>query len=256
VSDKEIEELQEQLESLKLAFNSSYDGIHILDKDGYTLMINEACSRIEGISEEAVRNKNVRQLVEEGYFSESVTLKVLEKNAPVTLIQKVKNGNEVLVTGMPIYKNGIIDKVVVNSRDITELNLLKRELTERSLQAEKCHSEWQKLHKKIMDVGDIVCNSESMSKIINTALIVAKVKSTVLITGESGTGKGILSKYIHDNSSVSEKAYVKIDCGTIPESLFESELFGYEKGTFTGADTKGKMGLVQLADGGTLFWTK
>lgn len=248
-----FEDLKEQLETLKLAFNSSYDGIHILDKEGYTLMINKACERIEGISAESISDKNIRQLVEEGYFSESVTLKVLEKRTPVTLVQRVKNGNEVLVTGTPIYKNGEVDKVIVNSRDITELNLLKHEISERRLLAEKYHAEWQKLHSKIMITGDIVFNSEAMNKVISTALNVAKVESTVLITGESGTGKGVISKFIHDNSLKKENAFIKIDCGTIPESLFESELFGYEKGTFTGADAKGKIGLVQLADKGTLF---
>lgn len=253
MTNKSIELIEEQLETLRIAINSSFDGLHILDKDGYTLMINEACERIEGISAEAIGNKNVRQLVDEGYFSESVTLKVLEKKAPVTLIQKVKNGNEVLVTGMPIYKNGIIDKVIINSRDITELNLLKNEISERNLLLEKYQEEWQKLHSIIMDTGDIVCNSESMRKIINMAVHVAKVESTVLITGESGTGKGIISKLIHDNSPRKNNSFVKIDCGSIPDALFESEVFGYEKGAFTGADNRGKVGLAQLADEGTLF---
>ncbi len=245
--------LLEQLESLMVAFNSAYDGLHILDKDGYTLMINSACERIEGISAEAIGNKNVRQLVEEGYFSESVTLKVLEKKAPVTLIQKVRNGNEVLVTGVPVYKDGAIDKVVVSSRDITELNQLKSEISERTLLLEKYHEEWQKLHARITLTGDIVCNSDAMRKVIDTAIISAKVESTILITGESGTGKGVISKFIHDNSTRKEKPYVKIDCGSIPELLFESEIFGYERGSFTGADNKGKMGLAQIADKGTLF---
>ena len=90
MANKSIELLEEQIESLMAAFNSAYDGLHILDKDGFTLMINEACERIEGISAEAISGKNVRQLVDEGYFSESVTLKVLDKKAPVTMIQKVK----------------------------------------------------------------------------------------------------------------------------------------------------------------------
>lgn len=250
---KDYEVLKEQFEALKHAFNSSYDGIHILDKNGYTLMINEACERIEGISAQSIGNKNIKQLVEEGYFSESVTLKVLEKKSPITMIQKVKNGNEVLVTGMPIYKNEEIDKVIVNSRDITELNNLKREILENKLLVEKYHSEWQKLNSQIMFSGDIVFNSELMNKIITTSLNVAKVDSTILITGESGTGKGLISKFIHDNSLRKNNSFVKIDCSTIPETLFESELFGYEKGTFTGADVKGKIGLVQLADEGTLF---
>ena len=253
MNNKSIEFLEEQLETLSIAFNSSFDGLHILDKDGYTLMINEACERIEGISADDIGNKNVRQLVDEGYFSESVTLKVLETKAPVTIMQKVKNGNEVLVTGMPIYKNGVIDKVIINSRDITELNMLKNEISVSNLLLEKYQEEWQKLHSIMMDTGDIVCNSKSMKKIISISASVAKVDSTILITGESGTGKGVISKFIHDNSLRKNKSFVKIDCGSIPDALFESEVFGYEKGAFTGADIRGKIGLAQLADEGTLF---
>ncbi|MBK5262661.1 MAG: sigma 54-interacting transcriptional regulator [Peptostreptococcaceae bacterium] len=253
MNNKSIEFLEEQLETLSIAFNSSFDGLHILDKDGYTLMINEACERIEGISADDIGNKNVRQLVDEGYFSESVTLKVLETKAPVTIMQKVKNGNEVLVTGMPIYKNGVIDKVIINSRDITELNMLKNEISVSNLLLEKYQEEWQKLHSIMMDTGDIVCNSKSMKKIICISASVAKVDSTILITGESGTGKGVISKFIHDNSLRKNNSFVKIDCGSIPDALFESEVFGYEKGAFTGADIRGKMGLAQLADEGTLF---
>jgi len=253
MGNKRIEELEEQIASLMVAFNSAYDGMHILDKDGYTLMINEACERIEGISAEAIGDKNVRQLVDEGYFSESVTLKVLERKAPVTMIQKVRNGNQVLVTGMPIYKDGEIDKVIINSRDLTELNRLKAEISERDLMLEKYLEEWQKLNSIMMVTGDIVCNSESMKRIVGMALHVAKVDSTILITGESGTGKGIIAKFIHNNSARKNKPFVKIDCGSIPDALFESEVFGYEKGAFTGANNLGKIGLAQLADGGTMF---
>jgi len=253
MDNKRIEELEEQIASLLVAFNSAYDGMHILDKDGYTLMINEACERIEGISAEAIGDKNVRQLVEEGYFSESVTLKVLEKKAPVTMIQKVRNGNQVLVTGMPIYKDGKIDKVIINSRDLTELNRLKAEISERDLMLEKYQEEWQKLNSILMVTEDIVCNSESMKKIVGMALHVAKAESTILITGESGTGKGVIAKFIHNNSARKNKPFVKIDCGSIPDALFESEIFGYEKGAFTGANNRGKIGLAQLADQGTLF---
>jgi len=253
MDNNEAASLREQLETLMVAFNSSYDGLHILDGNGYTVLINNACQRIEGTSAEDIGHKNIRELVEEGYYSESVTLKVLEQKMPVTIIQKVRNGNTVLVTGTPIFKDGRIDKVVVNSRDITELNALKDALSEKRLELEKYQEEWEKLRAKVSITSNMVCNSLSMKKIIETALIVSKVDSTVLICGESGSGKGMLSRLIHDNSARKDRPFVKIDCGSIPDTLFESEIFGYEKGAFTGANSGGKMGLAQLADGGTLF---
>ena len=101
--------------------------------------------------------------------------------------------------------------------------------------------------------SSIIYRSNKMDKVIDLALRVAKVDSTILIEGESGVGKGVLVQFIHKNSLRYNKPFIKIDCGAIPETLLESELFGYEKGSFTGANTKGKIGLIQLADKGTLF---
>ncbi len=245
--DKDVYVLQEQLEALKLAINSSYDGIHIVDKHGRTVYINHAVERITGLNVESIGDKSIYQLEQEGCFSESVTVKVFEQKVPLTIMQKVTNGKEVLVTGTPVFINGAMEFVIVNSRDVTELSQLKREIIEKRLLAEKYHSELRK------HTGDLICKSQEMNKVINTSLSISKVDSTVLITGESGTGKGVIARFIHDNSARKKNAFIKIDCSTIPESLFESEIFGYEKGTFTGADTNGKLGMVQLADKGTLF---
>ena len=245
---------KDQIEIFKTAFESSYDGIHILDSDGNTLYINQACSRIEGISAEEAMSKNIRKLVEDGVYSESVTLKVLETGVSVTIIQTTKNGNQVLATGTPIYKNdGTIDKIVVNSRDITDLDALKRELSEKEELARKYQSELELLRLEKFETGNIISKSPAMQKIIRLAMTVAKVESTVLITGESGVGKGILAEFIHVNSQRKNGPFIKIDCSSIPETLFESELFGYEKGAFTGAEKGGKLGLLELGEGGTVF---
>ncbi len=105
-------------------------------------------------------------------------------------------------------------------------------------------------HKKY---SDMIAHSSVMQKILRTALSIAKVSSSVLITGESGVGKGVLARFIHDNGQRAKAPFVKVDCSSIPESLIESELFGYERGAFTGADREGKEGLLQMADGGTVF---
>ncbi|MCG8483063.1 MAG: sigma 54-interacting transcriptional regulator [Clostridia bacterium] len=251
--EKKIERLEEELEIYKTAFEASYDGIHIVNKDGYTVDVNKACERIEGFSRKEILGKSMQDLVREGYFSESVVLKVLSKNEPVTIIQKAKNGKEVMATGTPIYKNGKIDKVVNNLRDISELNAIKKELIEKNKLTQKYHSEIELLRLEQLKMDDIIAQSSEMRNILSLALRIAKVDSTVLIQGESGVGKGVLSKFIHNNSKRKKGPFIKIDCGSIPETLLESELFGYEKGAFTGAGKEGKIGLVELADGGTLF---
>ncbi|MFA5527040.1 MAG: sigma 54-interacting transcriptional regulator [Peptostreptococcales bacterium] len=106
-------------------------------------------------------------------------------------------------------------------------------------------------HKNTFD--DIIGQSQTIIKIKKQALSTAGGKSTVLITGESGTGKGMFAKSIHYAGSRAKNAFVTVNCGAIPENLLESELFGYERGAFTGASEKGKMGKFELADAGTIF---
>lgn len=242
-----------QIQTLQTAFESSYDGIHILDSKGRTLYINKACQRIEGITFEEIKDKTIHALEAEGIYSPSVTLKVLESNGPVTIIQKVKNGNEVLATGTPIYRNGKIDNIIVNSRDITELNALKRDLSEKAQLATRYQEELEHLKVQHLECSEVLAKSLKMRKIIKLSSVVAKVDSTILIYGESGVGKGVLSQYIHNHSRRQKGPFIKIDCSAIPETLFESELFGYEKGAFTGAEKGGKLGLLELANGGTVF---
>lgn len=250
---KKILSLDEQIEIFRTAFESSYDGIHILDKKGNTLYINKACERIEGINYREAQKINIRDMVKQGIYSESVTLKVLKAKKPVTIIQKVKNGNEILATGTPIFKNEKIDKIIVNSRDITELNTLKKKLKENEYLAKKYKDEIETLRKESLKNSNIVANSKKMKKIEKMCLTASKVDSTVLIQGESGVGKSVLSKFIHTNSHRKNGPFIKIDCSAIPENLFESEIFGYEPGSFTGARKSGKIGLIELANEGTIF---
>ena len=242
-----------QIELLKTALEFSYDGIHILDKDGWTLYINQACTRIEGTRPEEVATHNIRQLVEMGVYSESVTLMVLEKKEPVTIRQRAKNGNELLVTGVPVLIDGALECVIVNSRDITELSSLKREVEEKEELAKKYHEELELLRREQVMQKQLVAKSPAIIHVLRLAGMLAGVDSSLLISGESGVGKGVISRYVHDCSERKNGPFMKIDCGTIPENLFESELFGYEKGAFTGASANGKVGLLELANGGTVF---
>ncbi len=247
---KYYKELQEEFNAI---FQSSYDGIYIVDGKGVTLRLNPACERIEGIRMEEAVGKHMQELIDEGFYSESVSLKVLERKEPVTILQKVKNGKEVIATGTPVFKDGKIIRVVVNSRDITELNQMKRELREMHLLAEKYQSELELLRWEQVQADNLIVRSPEMKKVIQLALHVASVDSTVLIQGETGVGKDVISKFIHRNSKRRNGPFIKIDCSAIPETLLESELFGYEKGAFTGARKEGKMGLIELANEGTLF---
>src|SRR6266481_2287284 len=99
---------------------------------------------------------------------------------------------------------------------------------------------------KCVEYGSLITADENLQKMIQIAGNVALSKATVLISGESGTGKELLAKYIHEKSPRAQKRFVAINCAAVPEGLLESELFGYERGAFTGAITQ-KMGKFELA---------
>lgn len=243
---------KEYYEELSSILDASYDGIHITDGKGKTLFFNEACEKMEGITKEYAIGKNVKEFVEDGIYEESTTLKVLEEKRTISMIQQV-NGKQVMVTSTPIFKNGKIIRVVSNSRDMTKLEELKKELKDLKTIQKKEHRELEYLRLMQSEIKNIIAYSSKMKKIINLSLRVSQVDSTVLILGETGVGKGVISKFIHNNSPRKKSPYIKIDCSVIPENLLESELFGYEKGAFTGAKDTGKLGLIEIAEGGTLL---
>ncbi|WP_018133404.1 sigma-54 interaction domain-containing protein [Effusibacillus pohliae] len=228
---------------LKLVLESLFDGIYIADRHGTGVFVNRAYERITGIPREKLLGKTMRQVVEEGIVSNSVTLKVLEEGKPVTIRQRVETGKEILVTGNPVFSaEGELLWVVTNVRDVSELSMLYEQL--QSNQAE--------LSKHQRDES-VIAVSASMNEIITEAKRVAQTDSTVLLLGESGAGKEVIANLIHQNSPRAKRPFVKINCAAIPAGFLESELFGYEGGSFTGARRDGKPGLFEIADGGTVF---
>ena len=240
-------------EEYRAIFEYSYDGIFISDGDGKVVRINKSCEIMEGIKSSDVVGKNIVQLLHEGYYNNSVTLEVIKKKTSVTQLQIAKNGRRLMCTGVPIFRNGRIRRIVINSRDISELTLLEKELQKTRINSEKLQSRVEILESKINYEEYPVFKSIGMQDIMNTIVHVAKFNSTLLLTGESGVGKEMIARLVHRKSQRNKASFIKVDCSAIPSALFESELFGYEKGAFTGAERQGKIGLIELADKGTLL---
>jgi PAS domain S-box-containing protein len=239
---------------LEAIFESSEDGLYITDGNATTIRVNSAYERISGLSRETLIGKNMRELVAEGVFDYSATLKVLHKRGQATMLQYIQSGKQVLVTGTPIFNEaGSIELIVTNVRDLTELNHLRAELDDSRLLSSRYYQTI--LEQKEMDqmFKDMVVKSKEMVQVVHRAVKVSTSDISVLLSGETGTGKSMLARTIHQMSRRKDKPFVKINCGTIPESLIESELFGYEKGAFTSAHSGGKAGLIEAAHGGTLF---
>lgn len=241
---------------LDAIIDSSYDGIFVTDSKGNGIKVNQAYTRITGVGADELLGKNVLDAVRDGTISDSVTLKVLGEKKVITIVQKVR-GKEVLVTGNPIFdENQMITYVITNVRDISELNKLKTELRKSKDVTNQYLQELETLKKKEgmqLLLNKVVAHSKEIIEVLFLANKVSKVDSTTILLGESGVGKEVFANFIHTASKRAKEPYIKVNCGAIPPHLLESELFGYEKGAFTGADTRGKPGLFEQANGGTIF---
>jgi PAS domain S-box-containing protein len=242
-------QLYEKIEELESILENLCDGIYITDGLGNTLRINKTYEKMSGLKAEELVGKNMKQLVDQGYFSESASLLVMKTKAPATAMYTVKTGKRLLVKGVPVFtNNGELIRIVNSVWDITEVHNLQAQV-EKSKSVQNITSDPESLQVE----GEFICQSKNMEKIVDTAIRVARVDSTVLILGESGVGKEIISKFIHNASARSKGPFVKINCAAIPDNLLESELFGYRAGAFTGALKEGKPGIFETAGGGTIF---
>ncbi len=238
---------------LEAIINSSSDGLFVCDANANVIRVNPASERIHKIKAEELIDKNMVDLIEEGFIDSSAALEAIKTNATASLLQK-KDNRKIISIGTPVFDdNGVLISVVVSERDITEIDKLQRELEEQGSLKDQLQYQLLEMQLAELKKHKIIAKSKSMIKILEKALKVSRVNSTVLITGESGVGKGLISNLIHKNSDRANKPLIRINCGAIPESLIESELFGYEEGAFTGARTGGKPGSLELANGGSLF---
>ena len=248
VLDEKAERLIEKY--LKAIIECSFDGIYITDGEANTWMINEAYERITGLDSEKLLGENMWTLMEKGIISSSGSLLAIAEKRIVTLYQTFSTGKRAMITSTPIFDDeGEIVLVETNVRDLTEICAL-REQAERDKNELEQRRQLEFIKEKKVDM--VVCD-ENTIKTLLLADSVAKMDTTVVLCGESGVGKEVFAKYIRDNSRRKDAPYVKVNCGAIPENLIESELFGYEKGSFTGANKSGKIGLFEMADHGTIF---
>lgn len=227
--------------SFDAIFESNYDGIYVTVDKGATLSINDDCGYAKDIS-----LKDITFTDEETNVNFETLASGTEK---VRIVQNIQNRNEVSIPSSNVSEGGIL-RVINNLKDFEKI---KNDLEETQKLADKYQNELEFLRWQQLKPEDVVTNSHEMKKLVNLAVRIAKVDSTVLIEGQSGVGKGVFCKLIHNSSERKNGPLIKIDCGSIPESLLESELFGYEQGAFTGAEKGGKIGLIEMANGGTLF---
>lgn len=251
---KNVRFLAESNRDLEFIFTNSFDGIYVTDGNGFTISLNPAIERNYGLSSADLIGRNVQELESERVFYPSVVLKVLQERKRVTVYQDTRIGKRLMSTGNPIFnENGEIIRVVCNSRDITELYQLKELLKEKEEKVRVYENELLLLRQREINLAGLVFNSAKMRSVLSMVRKISCVNSNVLITGESGTGKEVVARAVHALGSRSQGPFIKVNSSAIPETLLESELFGYDPGAFTGAQKNGKLGYFELANNGTLF---
>lgn len=254
----EIRALEAQLLALRAANHElneiielSADGLVSLDHNGVVLRMNHAYEEIVGIRAEDFLGKPARLIQESGHLPDLVSNYVLKDLKPRNIFVKLK-GKEVLLTGRPVFnEQGVLIRVVANIRDMTELNHLRNSLKSFHELTHRYETEIQRLRAREFD-SEIIGHSPAIKRSLELAVQASMVDSTVLICGETGTGKDLFAKTIHRLSQRAAGPFITINCSALPETLLESELFGYDPGAFTGAQREGKIGLIEAARNGTL----
>ena len=230
----------------------SFDEIFITDAKGKIIYARQAAEKLFGIPHEKLIDQSVFLLEKEGVFSPSVIVNVLKSKKDETFIQETKSQRKLIISGYPIFDEGNkLIGAISFSRDITEFEYLKKENEQVAKAMQQYREEIAELKKQ--SSHPFYLKNSKMGKVIDVVSKVADLGITVLLEGESGVGKNHITNMIHQMSSRRKEPFVEINCGAIPESLIESELFGYEDGAFTGAKKGGKKGYFESAGEGTLF---
>lgn len=237
-------------EDLNTIIETIYDGILVVNKDGIVTMLSKAYAKFLNVDEKASIGKHVTKVVE------NTRMHIVARTgiAEYADVQKV-NGHYMIATRIPIVKNGEVVGAVgkVLYRNIDELNMLQKKIGIMESQLEQYKGELKQINKAKYSFSSIIGNSINMIEATKHARRASKTDSNVLLIGESGTGKELFAHAIHQSSNRKYGPFIKINCAAIPSELLESELFGYEEGSFTGAKKGGKLGKFELAEGGTIF---
>ena len=244
--------IKEKYEFYEDVFDNMPDALYVLDDKGNMIYVNYAMIKKFDIPRDELLRYNVFDMYDDGLIDYVISKNVYEQKKEVVMCQKIFNshGKELMqmVSQMPILNDkGDIQYIIGVMRDMEELigyyyDALNKYQTVKDIGSKR--SDDNKL---------LVYNSPQMSDLIRILNNVAPTDANILVQGESGTGKEVLAEYIHQMSERRDKEMVRINCAAFPETLLESELFGYEKGSFTEALGSSKKGLIETADGSTLF---
>jgi len=231
--------------------NAYEDLITVANSDGVIEFVNNASflqtGERYGVGTDT-HDMNGTQIV-----NEPITLTVLRQRKPVASRLSYRSGAVLLNRAWPLFKdNGEIDKIAILAQNILNVSQIDERLFIEERQNNSSQDEAEDMAQQLED-KQIIARSAAIRRTFAMAHKVAASDASVFIQGESGVGKEIIAKFIHQNSKRRQQPFISVNCSAIPRELFEAEMFGYEKGAFTGANRMGKPGLFEMANGGTVF---
>ena len=238
-------EIRRLMEAAAPLLEALHDGVAVSDTQGIVVYVNEANTRITGLKAADLLNRPVREVVPDSHL-----LDALASGRELIGVRTRVGDREVVSNIVPLWDEERLIGAISVFRDLTEVLALNAQLQEaRNTIA---------LLKDYLSTGEamdgvVIGRSPAAQRAFTLALRAAAVTSPVLIEGESGTGKEVVARLIHARSERAGRPFIAINCAAVPETLLESELFGYEEGAFTGARRGGRPGVLEMADGGTLF---
>ncbi|HMM70379.1 MAG TPA: sigma 54-interacting transcriptional regulator [Gudongella oleilytica] len=247
---KEVDNEAEASSLLSIIMDAINDCIVYVNKDGIVEMLSRAYAEFLSVDRDWAIGRHVRDVIE------NTRMDIVTKTGKpeIAQVQEI-NGRNMIATRIPIFVNGKVVGAVgkVLFRDVDELNTLYLRINNIQKELNLYRDEFKKANKASYALDSIIGESPGMKQLKDIVKKVGNTNSNVLILGESGTGKELFAHAIHNNSKRVDAPFIKVNCSAIPFELLESELFGYEEGSFTGARKGGKIGKFKAADGGTVF---
>ncbi len=263
--DDRLTELQRTIDGLELRSiaeqcllsvgDNLIDGVCVVNLDGRVVSVNKSYTQLTEHSEEEVVGQSVHDLLKEGKIRVTITTQVMAERKRISVLCANPHGDKTyLITGLPLYdKRGELRGAMTILRDMTEITTVAHSLEQPDDMRGAIDADFKLIDYEPTRQGRLIGESQKVRKLKELIQYIARNDSSILLLGETGTGKEVVSREIHELSSRAAKPYIRVNCAALPESLIESELFGYERGAFTGAQSKAKPGLFELANGGTIL---
>ena len=231
------------------------DDMMLSDADGIILRVSETYEKNFGFEHDSIVGKSAFDLESDGTFSPCVTAEVIRQRKKITATQTINHSHtNVMTVGIPLFDNNGELKYAVcfNTVSMEQINAIQQNYRHLQDSLQQYSQEIAELRTRATSTS-LVFKSNSMQRLWTLMQNTANTKANILITGETGVGKSAVAKAIHAMSNRANGPFIEVNCAVLHENLIESELFGYEKGAFTGAASAGKIGKIELANHGTLF---